>query len=358
MIDINKLTQEMISPIIDEGKNIGVLYHFTSPINIWNILSQNELKGSKVEIEYADKPGSQDSDEIISFRKDLNSLKNKDIKYLYYVSTTRNRLLYKKNTTINGDTIRIALDGNKLSNKYKIVPFYYFSQEMSSTDVAPKDIQDESEERILLYTKSSIPNLNEYIIDINIILDKAKGYSHISYIKDLIEEYPELKSKTLFKEKPILFSDFIKQYSKYDEEEILEVKEKINENKLYQPDISTIKDNIYSLTKFIKKELELQSLPKIKFINNDEDNASKPLGKTAYYDPNNKCIVLYTLGRHPKDITRSFSHEMIHFKQDTEDRLNNISTQNINEDEYLAELEREAYEKGNMLFRSWENSIK
>ena len=40
-------------------------------------------------------------------------------------------------------------------------------------------------------------------------------------------------------------------------------------------------------------------------------------------------------------------------------KLNNIEGQNINEDDYLKELEREAYEYGNgLLFRGWENSIK
>lgn len=119
-----------------------------------------------------------------------------------------------------------------------------------------------------------------------------------------------------------------------------------------------LKEKIKSLSKFLKKKLELKSLPKIRLINNDKENSSKFFGKTAYYDPNEQMIVLYTLGRHPKDITRSFSHEMVHYKQDLEGRLKNITTQNINEDEYLAELEREAYEKGNMLFRSWENSQK
>ena len=118
------------------------------------------------------------------------------------------------------------------------------------------------------------------------------------------------------------------------------------------------KQNIIELSKFLKEKLELPYLPKVKFINNDSENEKNPLGKTAYYDPNTKTVVLYTLGRHPKDITRSFSHEVIHFKQDLDGRLNNITTQNVNEDEYLAELEREAYEKGNMLLRSWENGRK
>jgi hypothetical protein len=50
---------------------------------------------------------------------------------------------------------------------------------------------------------------------------------------------------------------------------------------------------------------------------------------------------------------------MIHHKQNLEGKLTNIQDQNINEDDYLKELEREAYEYGNgLLFRGWENSIK
>ena len=64
------------------------------------------------------------------------------------------------------------------------------------------------------------------------------------------------------------------------------------------------------------------------------------------------------MGRHPKDVLRSFSHEMIHREQDNEGRLNQITTTNVNEDDYLKQLEEEAYLKGNMNFRKWENSFK
>jgi hypothetical protein len=104
--------------------------------------------------------------------------------------------------------------------------------------------------------------------------------------------------------------------------------------------------------------LKIDPLPNVELINNDNENADNILGKTAYYNPNSHNIVLYTYNRHPKDILRSYAHEMIHHKQNLENRLNNIQGQNINEDEYLAELEREAYEKGNMLFRGWENNLK
>ena len=74
--------------------------------------------------------------------------------------------------------------------------------------------------------------------------------------------------------------------------------------------------------------------------------------------PNEKSITLYTLNRHPKDILRSYAHEMIHHKQNLEGKLTDIEGHNINEDDYLKELEREAYEYGNgMYFRGWENSL-
>lgn len=113
---------------------------------------------------------------------------------------------------------------------------------------------------------------------------------------------------------------------------------------------------IQELTKYMYNQgMNIDPAPEIEFVE-DEDNAKNILGRTAYYDPNNKTVVLYITGRHPKDILRSFSHEMIHHIQNLEGRLKNMSgTTNINEDEYLADIEREAYDNGNMIFRSWEN---
>ena len=104
--------------------------------------------------------------------------------------------------------------------------------------------------------------------------------------------------------------------------------------------------------------MNIKPLPKIKVISDDADNASNLLGRTAYYNPADKSITLYTMDRHPKDILRSFSHEMIHHMQNLENRLNKINTTNTNEDGDLPEIEREAYEKGNMIFRNWEDNIK
>jgi hypothetical protein len=139
------------------------------------------------------------------------------------------------------------------------------------------------------------------------------------------------------------------------------VKSVIKENKPLKPTSPkhNYNDFIKSLTEYmLNKGMNIKPLPKVKFINNDIENASDFFGKTAYYDPNERLVVLYTNSRHPKDVMRSFCHEMIHHLQNCENRLTNISTDNTNEDGDLPEIEREAYEKGNMVFRNWEDSVK
>ena len=103
--------------------------------------------------------------------------------------------------------------------------------------------------------------------------------------------------------------------------------------------------------------MDIRPLPKVKFINNDIENAKEFLGKTAYYDPTNKLIVLYTLNRHPKDVMRSFSHEMIHHLQNNQNRLGNVVTTNTNQDDHVDNLEKEANLLGTMTFRHWTDTL-
>jgi nicotinic acid mononucleotide adenylyltransferase len=115
---------------------------------------------------------------------------------------------------------------------------------------------------------------------------------------------------------------------------------------------------IKSLTEYmLDKGMNIRPLPKVKFVDDDAENAQNFFGKTAYYDPNNRIIVLYTMGRHPKDVMRSYAHEMIHHMQNCDGRLGGITTQNTNEGGDLPEIEREAYEKGNMTFRNWTDTL-
>jgi hypothetical protein len=119
-----------------------------------------------------------------------------------------------------------------------------------------------------------------------------------------------------------------------------------------------LKSQIDRLTQhMIDKGYNIEPLPALEFIDDDITNAEKFLGKTAYYDPINKSITLYTHGRHPKDIARSYAHEMIHHIQNLEGRLGNITTTNTQEDDKLNDLEAEANLKGTMTFRNWTDGL-
>jgi len=107
----------------------------------------------------------------------------------------------------------------------------------------------------------------------------------------------------------------------------------------------------------LEQGMNITPLPEVK-VKKDLVEASDFFGKTAYYDPNLKEIVLYTQGRHPKDVMRSFTHEMIHHIQNLVGRLSEINTSDTNADENLLELEKEAYLNGNITFRNWEDKVK
>ena len=123
---------------------------------------------------------------------------------------------------------------------------------------------------------------------------------------------------------------------------------------------NTIKEMAKSFYPFAKQRLGFDKNPRV-FFRNDSENALKPLGKTAYYDPGKQHIVLYVSDRHPKDILRSFSHELVHHAQNCRGEFQNMSEAGegyAQEDPHLRDMEREAYEQGNLIIRDWEDSIK
>jgi len=134
-------------------------------------------------------------------------------------------------------------------------------------------------------------------------------------------------------------------------------KQSINENASYSKEID-IQDKIDRLTQhMIDKGMNIEPLPTLEFVDGDSENASDFFGKTAYYDPNKQHIVLYTEGRHPKDIVRSYAHEMIHHIQHLEDRLGDVAGTDTTSDDHLDKIEQEANLRGTMTFRNWTDSI-
>jgi hypothetical protein len=124
--------------------------------------------------------------------------------------------------------------------------------------------------------------------------------------------------------------------------------------------LSAAQPLIKSLYEASKETLGFEPDAKIVILTNEE-NSNNPLGKTAYYDPANHKIGLYTQGRHVKDIMRSLSHELVHHSQNCRGDFNEgLATVEgyAQEDGHLREMEREAYETGNLIFRDWEDNYK
>jgi hypothetical protein len=121
---------------------------------------------------------------------------------------------------------------------------------------------------------------------------------------------------------------------------------------------TNIKDLIQKFYPYAKNALGFEHPVRV-IMRKDAENAENPLGKTAYYDPEQKLIVLYVVNRHPKDILRSFSHELVHHAQNCRGDLDGLTTAgHYAEDGKGREIEEEAYLQGNLNVRDWEDSIK
>tara|TARA_R110002126_G_scaffold1579_8_gene9295 strand:+ start:8173 stop:9156 length:984 start_codon:yes stop_codon:yes gene_type:complete len=124
--------------------------------------------------------------------------------------------------------------------------------------------------------------------------------------------------------------------------------------------IETLKPLINKFIPFAQKKMGFKKPPRL-FLRKDPNNAKNPLGKTAYYDPEQMSVTLYISGRHPKDIMRSLSHELVHHTQNCNGMFSGVSEMGegyAQNDDHLREMEREAYEQGNLCFRDWEDGLR
>ena len=74
--------------IINESKQVGIIYHFTDDESFWNIINDEGLKSSHFN--------------FISFTRSFSNPKGSHLEYM---------------------NVRFSFDGNKLSNKFKIEPY-------------------------------------------------------------------------------------------------------------------------------------------------------------------------------------------------------------------------------------------
>ena len=122
----------------------------------------------------------------------------------------------------------------------------------------------------------------------------------------------------------------------------------------------------YMLTNIVlfyeEKGYKMKPYPKVT-LKEDHENAQNPLGDTAYYEPASNTVVLHVAGRHIKDILRSFSHELVHRHQFNVgipgySQVTYQEGERVKDHPVIQKMEKEAYLKGNMMFREWEEEIK
>ena len=91
-------------------------------------------------------------------------------------------------------------------------------------------------------------------------------------------------------------------------------------------------------------------------LQSDPANAADPMGKTGAYNPDTQEITVYVDQRHPKDILRSFSHELVHHAQNCRGEFaNEVPTSEgyAQTSEHLREMEKEAYLQGQLCLRDY-----
>lgn len=121
---------------------------------------------------------------------------------------------------------------------------------------------------------------------------------------------------------------------------------------------------VLSVCEYIQNSgVNIMPYPRIVFSKSTE-YAMDPFGRTAYYNPASNTVTLFTAGRHIKDVLRSLAHELIHHNQNLSGMFDQshisslVDPRYAEHDKHLLKMEKDAYLRGNILFRFWEDSMK
>jgi hypothetical protein len=124
--------------------------------------------------------------------------------------------------------------------------------------------------------------------------------------------------------------------------------------------IDILKPLISKFMPFAKEKMGFSRPPRL-FLKTDSENGSDPMGKTGFYDPQAESITIYISGRHPKDIMRSLSHELMHHTQKCNGDFDNVTRMGeqgyAQSDPHMRNMEIQAYQ-ASIVFRDWEDSLK
>lgn len=126
---------KLFKKFITEAKQVGILYHYTTIGNALKITRDNRLNRSF---------DTDENMDFISFTRDKN------------FHTVEDRIT----SGITGLDCRFVVDGDKLTNNYKIKPYDYYKGEYENDE-----LYNEYEERVI---GKDIYNFSKYVIALEI----------------------------------------------------------------------------------------------------------------------------------------------------------------------------------------------
>lgn len=108
------------------------------------------------------------------------------------------------------------------------------------------------------------------------------------------------------------------------------------------PKKPTFPDVLEKALPIAMRELELDTLPKIKLLKKVKDTQQPTFGR---YENGVHVVYLAIDERNPNDILRSLIHELVHYKQDLDNRLDDYSGETGSDEE------NEAHARAGMIMR-------
>jgi hypothetical protein len=162
-----------LKDLINEAKQVGIIYHYTTFNSGLKILQSNQLKSGEAADSTNAKPVF-----AISFTRDKRFHDNHVVGF-------------EESSFGNKPQLRFTIDGNKLSNRYSIQPY-------SQQGAFSKDRKGfEAEERVISDKIFTIP-LSDYLISVDLLIEYKKPSNKYDIIGIVdYEEYAPLRAKII-----------------------------------------------------------------------------------------------------------------------------------------------------------------
>ena len=158
---------------LDESKQVGTIYHYTTFNSGLKILQSNQLKSSDAADSTNAKPVF-----AISFTRDKRFHNNHVVGF-------------EESSFGNTPQLRLTLDGNKLSNRFKVQPY----SQGGVFDKGKKSF--EAEERIISDKPFTIP-LSDYLISVDVLVEYKNPGKNGDWDAEFdYEEYAPIRAKII-----------------------------------------------------------------------------------------------------------------------------------------------------------------